>query len=378
MIRDGVWQLRQTESDLFYQVFRSTDPVTSGNTNLEKGTSCARGGKQGKKQKVEMQCVKTENIKEGSDIQEPFAERLKSNQDIIVKHEGIAAADKVTVVTKSYVDHCVKESQDEDILTDYFQLGINLEDLYKKWAKADEHFDRISKQFTGIRMLRQDPVECLFSFICSSNNHISRITSMVDKLAEHYGTKIETGHSFNGHEFYTFPRVAALAGEGVEENLRKLGFGYRAKYIQQSARLIEEYGGEDWLHSLRNMEYKEAKVNLIKLCGVGAKVADCVALMCLDKPGSIPVDTHVWQIAARDYMPKLKQAKSLTDKLYDEIGDFFRSLWGDYAGWAHSVLFTADLRQFKEVKEVPSKKISKRKGAKVDEEVKVKVNTPTR
>ena len=62
-----------------------------------------------------------------------------------------------------------------------------------------------------------------------------------------------------------------------------------------------------------------------------------MGLFCLDKTGSIPVDTHVWQIAARDYMPKLKQAKSLTDKLYDEIGDYFRDLWGPYAGWAHSV-----------------------------------------
>ena len=62
-----------------------------------------------------------------------------------------------------------------------------------------------------------------------------------------------------------------------------------------------------------------------------------MGLFCLDKTDSIPVDTHVWQIAARDYMPKLNQAKSLTDKLYEEIGDHFRNLWGPYAGWAHSV-----------------------------------------
>lgn len=59
--------------------------------------------------------------------------------------------------------------------------------------------------------------------------------------------------------------------------------------------------------------------------------------MSLDKTGAIPVDTHVWQIAARDYMPKLTKAKSMTDKIYREIGDHFRGLFGDYAGWAHSV-----------------------------------------
>ena len=67
------------------------------------------------------------------------------------------------------------------------------------------------------------------------------------------------------------------------------------------------------------------------------QVADCVCLMSLDKPGAIPVDTHVWQIAARDYMPKLAKTKSLTDKIYREIGDHFRGVFGEYAGWAHSV-----------------------------------------
>lgn len=125
------------------------------------------------------------------------------------------------------------ENKEEfDILKDYFQLDINLEDLYKKWSKADVNFEKISKQFPGIRMLRQDPVECLFSFICSSNNHISRITSMVDKLAEHYGKKINVTDCVDGVNFYAFPKVEALAAEGVEEKLRELGFGYRAKYIQ--------------------------------------------------------------------------------------------------------------------------------------------------
>ena len=59
--------------------------------------------------------------------------------------------------------------------------------------------------------------------------------------------------------------------------------------------------------------------------------------MSLDKTGAIPVDTHVWQIATKYYMPKLKQAKSLTDSIYKQIGDHFRSLYGPYAGWAHSV-----------------------------------------
>ena len=85
---------------------------------------------------------------------------------------------------------------------------------------------------------------------------------------------------------------------------------------------------------------------LTGLPGVGAKVADCVCLMSLDQHEAIPVDTHVWQIASRTYLPELSKTKTLTERTYRQIGDFFRDLFGDYAGWAHSVLFTADLRKF--------------------------------
>jgi N-glycosylase/DNA lyase len=74
-------------------------------------------------------------------------------------------------------------------------------------------------------------------------------------------------------------------------------------------------------------------------------VADCVCLMGLGWGESVPVDTHVWQIAQRDYKFG-KKAKTFNKAMYDAVGEHFRTLWGKYAGWAHSVLFTADLRQF--------------------------------
>lgn len=75
-------------------------------------------------------------------------------------------------------------------------------------------------------------------------------------------------------------------------------------------------------------------------------MADCILLMSLDKTQAIPVDTHVWQIAFRDYKLSKLPHKSLTAKNYQRIGDLFRSKFGKYAGWAHSVLFMAELRQF--------------------------------
>ncbi|XP_041971960.1 N-glycosylase/DNA lyase isoform X2 [Aricia agestis] len=251
------------------------------------------------------------------------------------------------------------ETYFKKVLDNYFRLDCNLNEYYKEWSEKDELFKSACKQFYGIRMLNQEPVENLFSFICSQNNHISRISSMVEKLCENYGEKI---CNYEDTTYYAFPDVEKLAPEEVDKALRNLGFGYRAKFIQKSAAQILEWGGEKWFETLKEMKYKDAKQELIKLCGIGPKVADCICLMSLNHLESLPVDTHVYQIAAQNYLPHLRGKKSVTDKMYTEIGDHFRQLFGDKAGWAHTILFCADLKKFQtntETEEKPKRKKKK-------------------
>lgn len=237
-------------------------------------------------------------------------------------------------------------------------------------------------------MLNQDAWEALVGFICSSNNNISRISQMVHKLCLHYGPYIG---SVAGEPFHDFPTPASLTDPGVEAHLRSLGFGYRARYIAETARNIAKDRPAGWLHGLRNpasiawgatilpkveavdidekddqqhvATYKHAHEQLLQLTGVGPKVADCVCLMGLGWGEAVPVDTHVWQIAMRDYKFGGKSKnKTLTKALYDAVGEHFRSLWGEQAGWAHSVLFTADLKAFSEQ---GAEKIEKEEDSKV-------------
>ncbi|KAM6977819.1 N-glycosylase/DNA lyase [Aplochiton taeniatus] len=247
-----------------------------------------------------------------------------------------------------------QDRKEEEMLRDYFQLSVNLSDLYRKWGAADPHFKHIANIFTGVRMLRQDPTECLFSFICTSNNHISRIQGMVERMCQALGAPL---CQLDQTVYYDFPSLDALADSGVEVRLRDLGFGYRARFLQQSAKQILDKHGIQWLQGLRSEPYLQARDALRTLPGVGIKVADCVCLMSLDKANALPVDTHVWQIAKRDYKCAAGSGqKTLTDKVHRDIGDFFRQLWGPYAGWAHSVLFCADLKKFQFLKETPSLK----------------------
>ncbi|XP_069122062.1 LOW QUALITY PROTEIN: N-glycosylase/DNA lyase-like [Argopecten irradians] len=359
-----VWNLWQTDNELFYQVIPTPgyNDVTSdncsntriktehvevtGNTENDKKAKLVKQdrNKESTKRTIRTPKIKTEQIvtpKIKTTIRTP---KIKTEQIVTpkIKTEPTAVDCNHIKLEPDLID---ASDELEAILRDYFRLDVNLTDLYKSWSSADPVFRQTARDFMGVRILRQDPVENLFSFICSSNNHISRISGMVERLCQTYGTKIT---EYEDESYFSFPSVESLSGNDVEAKLRGLGFGYRAKYINVTAKYIQERHSEEWLRGLRDQSYQDTKTELMKLCGVGAKVADCVCLMSMDKLEAVPVDTHVWQIAARDYMPKLKQAKSLTDKLYKEIGDHFRELWGDQAGWAHSVLFAADLKQFKD------------------------------
>ncbi|KAK9840843.1 hypothetical protein WJX81_008508 [Elliptochloris bilobata] len=180
---------------------------------------------------------------------------------------------------------------DAKALAEYFFLSRRLAPLTAEWAERDERFRSIAACFPGVRVLRQDPVECLFSFICSSNNHISRITGMAP-------------------QFHAFPTLDQLA-QATEEDLRAAGFGYRAKYVVNAAAELKKKpgGGASWLRGLREVPYGEAAEALCTLPGIGPKVAACICLFSLDKAAAIPVDTHVWQLAARYYLPNLRGKK---------------------------------------------------------------------
>ncbi|MED6249557.1 hypothetical protein ATANTOWER_016038 [Ataeniobius toweri] len=305
VIRGRVWTLTQTEDTLWYYVYKNEGGASGENRDQKKDS-----------QKIDEEETQSANAQQDAEVE-------------------------------------------AEMLRDYFQLRVKLGDLYREWGAADCHFKQIADIFTGVRMLRQDPTECLFSFICTSNNHISRIQGMVERLCQALGTPL---CQLDQTSYHDFPTLSALADRGVEQRLRDLGFGYRARFLQQSAKQILDTHGLQWLDGLRNVLYLEARGALRTLPGVGTKVADCVCLMSLDKSEAVPVDTHVWQIAKRDYKYTADNGqKTLTEKIHRDIGDFFRELWGPYAGWAHSVLFCADLKKFQNLKEMIRLKQSKKK-----------------
>jgi N-glycosylase/DNA lyase len=241
----------------------------------------------------------------------------------------------------------------ERILREYFQLDCPLAPLYEEWSRQDpRRLSRIAKCIPGVRLIDQDPWECLISFICSSNNNIPRITKMLAALREQYGKPLVT---IQGEEtdtvLYSFPSFVELRSKATESDLRiSCGMGYRAKYIMATMETLESLGGEHYLQELRKLQDPiEVQERLLVFTGVGRKVADCVALFSLRQADAIPVDTHVWDICRRDYDEQgiFRNVKSLTPTIYRAVGDTFRSQFKPNAGWAHSLLFVAELPSFR-------------------------------
>ncbi|XP_011297284.1 N-glycosylase/DNA lyase [Fopius arisanus] len=228
-------------------------------------------------------------------------------------------------------------------LEKYFRLDLSLRDNLIVWCSSDPKFSRFSSQVRGVRILDQNPTENLFSFICSANNHITRITKMIERMCENYGRKIG---EVDGENYFDFPKIEDLSQEEVPQVLAKEGFGYRAKYIGNSAKKLMELGGIEFLESLHRysgISYDDARKKLMVLPGVGPKVADCICLMSLGHLEAIPVDTHIYQVAKETYLPGLKKF-STSSGVYGEINRFFRDTWGSLAGWAQAIVFCSRIK----------------------------------
>ena len=177
-----------------------------------------------------------------------------------------------------------------------------------------------------MRVLRQDPWECLVSFICSSASNIPRITGNIESICRSFGKPLD-GTSSGLH---AFPAPEALAVDGAAKRMRELGLGYRAEYIEATSRSIA--AGEVDLMSLRDAPYETALDELVSLDGVGDKVANCVMLFSLDKPEAFPVDTWIDKAVHEWY---LQGAKLTRTKMRLWAMEHF----GGYAGYANHYLF---------------------------------------
>ncbi len=232
-------------------------------------------------------------------------------------YRGIAFGREITIKDEGrngllFID--TPEYEVREIWADYFDLESNHNDIIERLCRDDFIRDAYSR-FGGIHILRQEPWETLCSFIISACNNIPRIKGIVKRLAERYGEK--TGDGFS------FPDAKTLAVL-CDEDLAYLRAGYRVPYILDAARKIAS--GEIDFEAIRAMSEDEARKELMKIRGVGRKVADCTLLFSLGFTDCYPVDRHI---------------ERATKELYPEgLPEFF----SPHKGLAQQYIFTSRIK----------------------------------
>ncbi len=214
-----------------------------------------------------------------------------------------------------------------------FRLDDDLRAIFAE-LERDALIKRLLTKYRGLRLMRQEPEQCLFSFVCASNTNIPMIRRMLFNLGRRFGTRV----ALDGLEFYSFPSAETISKARIGD-LLACGLGYRAKAIKAVAENIMT--GELDFAMLAKMSYRDAKRKLTKIYGVGNKIADCVLLFSLDKLEAFPVDVWIARALVRNYhwMFDGKFSDKLTPHQYDDITDRARQHFGRYAGYAQQFLY---------------------------------------
>lgn len=180
----------------------------------------------------------------------------------------------------------------------------------------------------GLRLLRQDPWECLASFILSSTKQIVQIRQIVAHLCERFGEPC-AANGGSPSVVRTFPSAPVIAA-ATEADLRACRMGFRAPSLLAAARQIAD--GSFELEKIRRLDYAAARAELMKLRGVGGKIADCVLLFAYGFDSAFPVDVWVERALQKLYFPR----RRASDK---RLREFAAAHFGPHAGYAQQYLF---------------------------------------
>jgi len=205
-------------------------------------------------------------------------------------------------------------------ISHYFRLDEDNGKIIKTLTK-DREVRRAVELYRGLRILRQDPWECLVSFLCSSTKSIAHIRVIVERLCRVFGEPV----SISDYQGYAFPREGTI---NSPEKLKAIGLGFRARYVYEVNHIVQQ----GYLDDIVGKPYTEARALFMQLPGVGEKIADCVLLFSLGFLEAFPTDTWIKRGMEKTYF----QGQRIPSK---GIGEYARKRFGPYAGYAQQYLY---------------------------------------
>ena len=251
------------------------------------------------------QCFRWNKLDDGSYVGVAASRALKITQN----------GDSVTLFDTSLKDF-------DEIWFNYFDFNTDYQKI-KAVLSRDSVLKTATEFGSGIRILNQELWECVVSFIISASNNIPRIKKIINTLCELFGDEI----NYMGNTYYSFPTPEKINSLSLDE-LSSIKAGFRDKYILSAAKLFCEEFNSDYF---KDLDYSEAKKELMKINGIGNKVADCILLFSLSKRNSFPVDVWVKRVMEYFYFDEPQST--------EKIQSFSKEKFGDLGGYAQQYLF---------------------------------------
>ena len=220
-----------------------------------------------------------------------------------------------------------------------FRLDDNIQQIFANFSK-DSILLNLLKRYAGLRLIRQDPHQCMISFACSSNTNISMIRSMLKNLTMKFGIKKE----IDNKTFFTFPTMKELYKASIND-LCSCSVGYRAKAIKSVAEKVVT--GTLIVDELYQSNYDEARKILTSIYGIGNKIADCILLFSLEKTEAFPIDVWIGRAIFKFYKGLINKRiatfmdanKKISHSQYLVLSEIMRNHFGKYGGYAQQYLF---------------------------------------
>ena len=226
-----------------------------------------------------------------------------------------------------------------NLKTNFFRKNDNIQEIIRSISK-DKTVKKAVKEYEGLRIFKQDPFQCMISFIISSNSNIQKIKSSLEKITKKFGTKVKIGDK----EFITFPKPENIANASINE-IKACGVGYRSPFIKEAAKMVVLQKID--FKYLEKCDYHEAKKNMCLVPGIGNKVADCIMLFSLNKLEAFPLDTWMIKILEKYYSKEFKiETKTITQKQYELLHEKIVNHFGPYCGYAQQFLFKMERENY--------------------------------
>lgn len=226
--------------------------------------------------------------------------------------------------------------EEKDWQKTVFRYDDDYEKIIDEIIKKDNIiYDAIIKH-PGLHIMRQNPVQCTLSFICSSNNNIPRIRLILRNISKKFGKKV----LWNDMEFYTFPSLKELC-KASPFDLQACGLGYRTKFVINAVRDLSN--DKINIDKLKEKSYDDAKREILKLDGIGDKIADCILLFSCEKLEAFPIDTWIIKFLnerlLQTIQTDIKIKSKITPNQYKKLSKKIREHYGKYSGYAQQFLY---------------------------------------